>query len=157
MSATCISKQDLQSLKEENLRMIENFKNFLKEQKSTQKLKDFVNEQDILINNINEKFNEIIAKDNQDEKEHCKMEPMDIVVDETMFIDNDSVLENFMKSPGLQHLAEKIFVDLDYQVLEACGKVNKTFQQFLDDPMFWLKRFVRKGDFQRKIKMTGLK
>ena len=45
-----------------------------------------------------------------------------------MFIDNDSILENFMKSPGLQHLAEKIFVDLDYQNLEACGKVNKTFQ-----------------------------
>ena len=78
-----------------------------------------------------------------------------------MFIDNDSVLENFMKNPGLQHLAEKIFLDLDYQVLETCGKVNKTFQQFLDDPMFWVKRFARKGlskknqdDWTEAIQMT---
>ena len=161
MSATCSSKQELQFLKEENLRMIEKFRNFLKKQKSTQKLKDFVNEQDILINNINEKFDEIIAKDNQDEKEHSRMEHTDKVVNETMFVDNDSVLENFMKSPGLRHLAEKIFVALDYQVLESCGKINKTFQKILDDPMFWLKRFVRKGlskknqiDWTEAIQMT---
>ena len=85
MSVTCSSKQELQSLKEENLRMIEKFRNFLKKQKSTQKLKDFVNEQDILINNINEKFDEIIAKDNQDEKEHSRMEHTDKVVDHWCF------------------------------------------------------------------------
>ena len=76
MSSTCNSKQELQSLKEDNLRMIEKFKNCLKNQKSTQNLKDFMNKQDILINNINKKFDEIIdVKDNQDEKEdHSKME-----------------------------------------------------------------------------------
>ena len=80
MSSTCNSKQELQSLKEDNLRMIEKFKNCLKNQKSTQNLKDFMNKQDILINNINKKFDKIIddAKNNQDEKEdHSKMEHTD--------------------------------------------------------------------------------
>ena len=76
------------------------------------------------------------------------------------------VLENFMKSPGLQHLAENILLNLDYQTLEHWGDINQVFNQFLNvtmnNPMFWLKRFIQRGlskknqeDWLEAIQMTS--
>ena len=76
------------------------------------------------------------------------------------------VLENFMKSPGLQHLAENILLNLDYQTLEHWGDINQVFNQFLNvtmnNPMFWLKRFIQRGlskknqeDWLEAIQMTN--
>ena len=63
--------------------------------------------------------------------------------------DNDSVLEKFINIPGLQHLAENIFMNLNYRDLEAFGSVKGNFQHFLDqlmeNPLFWMKKFVRGG------------
>ena len=41
-------------------------------------------------------------------------------------------LEEFIKVPGLQHLAENIFVNLKYRDLEACRFVKGSFRHFLD-------------------------
>ena len=63
--------------------------------------------------------------------------------------DNESVLEKFIYIPGLQHLAENIFLNLNYRDLKACGSVKRNFQQFLDqrieNSLFWMKKFVRGG------------
>ena len=78
---------------------------------------------------------------------------------------DQTVLENFMKSPGLQHLAENILLNLDYQTLEHWGDINQVFKQFLNvtmnNPMFWLKRFIQRGlskknqeDWLEVIQMT---
>ena len=79
---------------------------------------------------------------------------------------DQTVLENFMKSPGLQHLAENILLNLDYQTLEHWGDINQVFKQFLNvtmnNPMFWLKRFIQRGlskknqeDWLEAIQMTS--
>ena len=79
---------------------------------------------------------------------------------------DQTVLENFMKSPGLQHLAENILLNLDYQTLEHWGDINQVFKQFLNvtmnNPMFWLKRFIQRGlskknqdDWIEAIRMTN--
>ena len=66
MSAT---KQELLSLKEDNLKLKENFKNFLKKLESNkkcitkEKVKEFVEHQETLIENLNEKIEFIIDKD----------------------------------------------------------------------------------------------
>ena len=54
-------------------------------------------------------------------------------------------MENIITNPGLQHLAEKIFRNLDVEHLKLCGLINQSSQQILDgpifqDPMFWLKK-----------------
>ena len=41
-------------------------------------------------------------------------------------------LEEFINVPGLQHLAENIFMNLKYQDLEACRFVKGSFRHFLD-------------------------
>ena len=56
-------------------------------------------------------------------------------------------LEKFINIPGLQHLAENVFLNLNYRDHEACGLVKGSFQYFLDqhmaNPLFWLEKFVR--------------
>ena len=76
-------------------------------------------------------------------------------------------MEIFLKSPGLQHIAENVFLNLNYKTLKTCRHVNKICKQILDNPMFWIKKFIRRGlskDNQIKwskaiqiTKNTGLK
>ena len=70
-----------------------------------------------------------------------------------------AVLEKFINVPGLQHLAENIFLNLKYQDLEAYRKVNRSFQCFLDqlmeNPLFWLEKFIRQG-MSKKNQMDWL-
>ena len=54
-------------------------------------------------------------------------------------------MESFIKNPGLQHLAEEVFLNLDFEKLEVCGLVNESCRQIIDNPMFWLKKFIRRG------------
>ena len=50
-------------------------------------------------------------------------------------------MESIIKNPGLQHLAEKIFWNLDTENLKICGLINLSCKQILENPMFWLKKF----------------
>ena len=49
------------------------------------------------------------------------------------------------KSPGLQHIAELIFLNLDYNKLEECQKVDDFWKKILSGSLFWLKKCVQIG------------
>ena len=71
-------------------------------------------------------------------------------------------MDQIIKSPGLQHVIENIFLNLDFKDLLACQFINKTCKQILANPMFWLKkwRFYRglskknEEDWIKAIQMT---
>ena len=76
-----------------------------------------------------------------------------------------TVLEKFINIPGLHHIAENIFLNLNYQSLEACILVKRSFQHYLDqlmaNPLFFLKKFICAGmskknemDWTEIIQMT---
>ena len=76
-----------------------------------------------------------------------------------------TVLEKFINIPGLHHIAENIFLNLNYQRLEACKSVKGSFQHYLDqlmaNPLFFLKKFICAGmskknemDWTEIIQMT---
>ena len=58
---------------------------------------------------------------------------------------NDNTLEKILNNPGLQHLAEKIFENLNFEYLTICRGINKSSKQILDyqmtEPMFILRKF----------------
>ena len=58
---------------------------------------------------------------------------------------NDNKFEKILNNPGLQHLAENIFDNLNYDDLEICQGINQSSKQILDyqmeKPMFLLKKF----------------
>ena len=54
-------------------------------------------------------------------------------------------MENILNNPGLQDIAENIFLNLNYETLEVCQQINKNSKQILENPMFWLKKFIRRG------------
>ena len=54
-------------------------------------------------------------------------------------------MENITNNPGLQHLAEKVFLNLDYEDLENCGKINQSCKNILENPIFWTKKFSKKN------------
>ena len=49
-------------------------------------------------------------------------------------------MEKILNNPGLQHLAEKVFSNL-----EVCAMINQLSKQILENPIFWLKKFVSRG------------
>lgn len=52
-----------------------------------------------------------------------------------------SPLERIINTPGLVHIAENIFNNLDYEDVKVCRDINQSSQQILDKPMFWLRKF----------------
>ena len=56
------------------------------------------------------------------------------------------IMEKIINNPGLQHIIENIFMNLDYKDLMVCQLVNKSCRQTLENPMFWLKMWrLRRG------------
>ena len=51
-----------------------------------------------------------------------------------------------MNNPGFQHLAEKIFANLNLESLMICQGINQSSKQILDHPMF--QRDIWQGDFK---------
>ena len=49
------------------------------------------------------------------------------------------------KNPGLQHIVEETFMNLDYENLLKCQEVNSFCEIILKSPAFWLKKCVQKG------------
>ena len=72
------------------------------------------------------------------------------------------MLENILQNPGLHHIAEIIFWNLNHEELEFCHLINQPCKQILENPMFWLKKFIRKGlpikdqmdDWTKAIQLT---
>ena len=50
-----------------------------------------------------------------------------------------------MNTPGLQHLAEEIFLNLNSKALENCQQINQSSSKLLENPLFWMKKLVRRG------------
>ena len=71
-------------------------------------------------------------------------------------------MENVIQNPGLQHITETILSNLNYESLQKCQIVNKSLEDFLGDPMFWLRKWrTQRGlskenydDWVKAIKLT---
>ena len=50
-------------------------------------------------------------------------------------------MEKIINNPGLQHLAEKVFLNLDVEDLKICAQINKSCKQILQTPIFCLRKF----------------
>ena len=50
-------------------------------------------------------------------------------------------MEKIVSSPGLQHLAEKVFWNLDVEELKICALINQCSNQILKKPIFCLRQF----------------
>ena len=54
-------------------------------------------------------------------------------------------------NPGLIHILEKIYFYLDFESLDNCALLNKSFAIMLTDPRFWYKKCLQKGHDYVKI------
>ena len=174
MSAT---KQELLSLKEDNLKLKENFKKFLKKHESNKKyiskdkVKEFVEAQDTLIDNLNQRIDDIMVKDENGHLKTAGVLPKKRKNSEILSVRNKNItskrshieheivqnsLENVINNPGFQHLAENIFLYLNYKDLKACQCINRSSKSILANPRFWLKKFIQKG-MSKKNQMDWLK
>ena len=63
--------------------------------------------------------------------------------------------EKFYTNPGLAHIGEKIFQNLDYKSLFICQNVCQTWKTILDNHQFWIKSFlfpkIQQDENSRKI------
>ena len=50
-------------------------------------------------------------------------------------------MEKIINNPGLQHLAETFFLNLDVEDMKICKQINKSCKQIFKNPMFWLRKF----------------
>ena len=50
-------------------------------------------------------------------------------------------MEKIINNPGLQHLVEKIFRNMDNENLKICAQINYSCQKTVENPIFWLKKF----------------
>ena len=50
-------------------------------------------------------------------------------------------MENIVNNPGLRHLAEKVFWNLDIEDLKICAQINQSCKQILKYPTFCLSKF----------------
>ena len=62
-------------------------------------------------------------------------------------VPNNSPLDEITKSPGLVHIAEQIFVNLNQEDLKKCKKVNKHWKGIVKTPRLLFKACVHKGIF----------
>ena len=62
----------------------------------------------------------------------------------------DKSLEKILKNPGLQHLAENIFGNLNLKYLKVCRGINQSSKQILANPIFWKKKL--EGSLSQKDK-----
>ena len=50
-------------------------------------------------------------------------------------------MEEIMNNPGLQHLTENVFWNLDVEDLKICAQINQSCKQILQIPIFCLRKF----------------
>ena len=54
-------------------------------------------------------------------------------------------MEKILSNPGLQHLAENLFLNLSSADLKKCLLINQFTNQILENPMFWIKKLIQNG------------
>ena len=70
---------------------------------------------------------------------------------------NDNNFERILNNPGLQHLAENIFANLNFEYLKICQGINQSSKQILDHPMFKERMFKERGIWQGDLKWKNPK
>ena len=50
-------------------------------------------------------------------------------------------MNQFLNKPGLHHIVETIFFNLNIEYLKECQLVNASAKEILEKPIFWLKKF----------------
>ena len=50
-------------------------------------------------------------------------------------------METIISNPGLHHLAEKVYWNLDVDDLKICAQINQSCKQILQNPIFSLRKF----------------
>ena len=70
-------------------------------------------------------------------------------------------MENFINNPGLQHLAETIFLNVEVKNLFICQNINWASKKILENSNFWLKKWRVRGlskknheDWKKAIQLT---
>ena len=61
-----------------------------------------------------------------------------------------TIMDILTKTPGFHYVAENIFINLDYEDLEICSQVNKSWQKILNNPSFWLRKLIQFGVLETK-------
>ena len=56
-------------------------------------------------------------------------------------------MDNLTKNPGLQHVAEAIFLNLDYFNLATCAVVNEDWKKIQENPTFWFQKCKQSPKF----------
>ena len=59
-------------------------------------------------------------------------------------------METIISSPGLHHLAEKVFWNLDVEELKICAQINGSCKQILQTPICCLRKFEYLSKMNRK-------
>ena len=49
-------------------------------------------------------------------------------------------MEKIIRNPGLQHIIEQVFLNLDVEDLKNCGQINESCKKIVENPMIWLKK-----------------
>ena len=137
-------KQEIRSLNDAIANLnLNNIENFLQKHESNLKVfseaktREFQERQKALIHSINASINAFIddiITEAFDENEHKNL---------------ISRVETFINTPGLEHLAENIFLNMNYQEIKACRRLSVSFQifadQLMENPSFLLKSIILGG------------
>ena len=54
-------------------------------------------------------------------------------------------MERIINNPGFEDIAKNIFMRLNLKDLANCQLVSRSFNGFLENPMFWLKKWIKRG------------
>ena len=57
-------------------------------------------------------------------------------------------MEKLTKIPGLQHIAETIFLNLTFGDILECTQVNESWKMLVDNPSFWLRKCAQNSTFE---------
>ena len=58
----------------------------------------------------------------------------------------NSEIQEIINNPGLQHITEAILSNLTTnEAIEACESIHSSTKQILENPMFWLKKWIQRG------------
>ena len=84
-----------------------------------------------------------------------------IFMKHNLIVSHFKIMDQIVSNPGLQHIAEKIFITLNYEDILSCRLLNKSSNLILEDPMLWLWQGISKGlskenqeDWINVIKLT---
>ena len=77
-----------------------------------------------------------------------------------------AILEKMINNPGLHHIVEEIFLNLDFKSIVASKLVNKSFQDIVENPFFGSKcgdcdlvcqrKIIKIGSMQSKSPRTQI-